>query len=216
MTTIQTIIYDIANNDNIATSATIQVSISESQEKQMYCIHRALKNQLTNSRIRNASTKTRSEVRGGGKKPWKQKGTGRARAGSIRSPLWKGGGIIFGPKQKIYKSKLNKKEKELALNNLLYNKQPNTKVINNLIIPCNEPKTKKAVELLHNLGIQVHKDRNILIVVEKKTKLMYMSFRNLPNIELIEAKHLNIISLLRAEVILITKHSLNIINQKST
>lgn len=215
MTITKTIIYNVTNENNTITSANIQLKIHENQERQMYCIHRALKHQLTNGRVRNAHTKTRSEVRGGGRKPWKQKGTGRARAGSIRSPLWKGGGIIFGPRKKIYKSKINKKEKEFALNNLLYNKQPNTKVIHNLLIPCNQPKTKKAIELLNNMGIQLHNYTNILIVVEEKTKLIYMSFRNLQNIELIEAKHLNIISLLKAELLIITKNSLHIINQKS-
>ena len=122
------VIDELQNNSSIL----IDFQVSENINTQMYCVHRALKNHLTNNRIRNANTKTRSEVRGGGKKPWKQKGTGRARAGSTRSPLWKGGGIIFGPKPKIYQSKINKKEKRLAINTLIYNKSKNTIIVNDI------------------------------------------------------------------------------------
>nr|WMP11610.1 50S ribosomal protein L4 [Laurencia tasmanica] len=214
MTIIKTITYKVENEDNEINSETIRLKINEDKKKQMYCIHRSLKNQLTNSRIRNANTKTRSEVRGGGKKPWKQKGTGRARVGSTRSPLWKGGGVIFGPKKAIYRSKINKKEKDLAISTLLYNKLSKTKIVNCLLIATEKPKTKIALEILNNINININKYKNILIIVEKKTKLIYLSFRNIPNVELIEAKNLNILSLLKAEIIVITRPSLNIINIK--
>nr|ARW68746.1 ribosomal protein L4 [Palisada sp.] len=214
MTITQTIAYEVQDEINKKTLKTIKLKVSSSEEAQMYCIHRSLKNQLTNGRIRNANTKTRSEVRGGGKKPWKQKGTGRARAGSTRSPLWKGGGVIFGPKKKIYKSKINKKEKELAINTLLYNKIFNTKIISQISLTSDKPRTKDAVQTLNQLGINIENHKNILVIVEKKTKLIYMSFRNLSNIELIEVKHLNILSLLKAEIIVITTKSLDIINKQ--
>nr|CRF40156.1 Ribosomal protein L4 [Laurencia snackeyi] len=214
MKIIKTITYRVENEENEIKSETIRVKISEDKKKQMYCIHRSLKNQLKNGRVRNANTKTRSEVRGGGKKPWKQKGTGRARVGSTRSPLWKGGGVIFGPKKTTYTSKINKKEKNLAISTLLYNKQSKTKIVDRLLITTEKPKTKSALETLNNINIEVNKYKNILIIVEKKTKLLYLSFRNICNIELIEAKNLNILSLLKAEIIVITRQSLKTINIK--
>nr|YP_010951574.1 50S ribosomal protein L4 [Laurencia catarinensis]WMP12513.1 50S ribosomal protein L4 [Laurencia catarinensis] len=212
MTIIKTITYKVENNGNEVNSETIRLKINEDKKKQMYCIHRSIKNQLKNGRIRNANTKTRSEVRGGGKKPWKQKGTGRARVGSTRSPLWRGGGVIFGPKKAIYTSKINKKEKDLAISTLLYNKVSKTKILDCLINITEKPKTKNALKTLSNININVNKYKNILIIVEKKTKLIYLSFRNISNIELIEAKNLNILSLLKAEIIVITRESLKIIN----
>lgn len=214
MTIIKAITYKVENEVNEINSETIKLKINEDKKKQMYCIHKSLKNQLTNNRIRNANTKTRSEVRGGGKKPWKQKGTGRARVGSTRSPLWKGGGVIFGPQKTIYKSKINKKEKNLAIRTLLYNKLSNTKIVDNLSIATEKPKTKSALEVLNNIKININEHKKILIIVEKKTKLIYLSFRNISNIELIEAKNLNVLSLLKAEIIVITLQSLNIINIK--
>ena len=105
--------------------------LGDRKKKAVGLIHRIYLIQLKNRRKHTASTKTRSEVRGGGRKPWKQKGTGRARAGSIRSPLWKGGGVVFGPKPKQIKLKLNKKEKNLALTTLLVNKYKQTFVFAN-------------------------------------------------------------------------------------
>ena len=214
MTIIKTITYTVENEENEINSETIGLKISEDKKKQMYCIHRSLKNQLKNGRIRNANTKTRSEVRGGGKKPWKQKGTGRARVGSTRSPLWKGGGVIFGPKRAKYTSKINKKEKDLAISTLLYNKISKTKIVDCLLITTKKPNTKNALETLRNINISVNKYKNIRIIVEKKTKLIYLSFRNISNIELIEAKNLNILSLLKADIIVITRQSLKTINTK--
>ena len=214
MTIIKTISNEIQNENNTIVSKTIKLKVHEDKRKQMYCIHRALKNELINNKIRNANTKNRNEVRGGGKKPWKQKGTGRARAGSTRSPLWKGGGVIFGPKRKIYSCKINKKERKLAIRNMLYNRLTKTKIINQLVIEYNKPKTKEALKTLNQIDINVKKYKNILIIVEKQTQLLFMSFRNLPNIQLIEAKNLNILSLIKAEIIIITNKSLDIINKK--
>lgn len=182
----------------------IKLKINNSPEKQMYLIHKALKQQLQNNRIRNAHAKTRSEVNGGGKKPWKQKGTGRARAGSNRSPLWRGGGVIFGPRKKIYQSKINKKEKKIAINTLISTKFKQTIVIKDLLQTFTKPSTNKAIQEIQNLGIKIEKRTKLLIIVEKKNKIVNLSFRNVKNIELIEISSINILSLLKADTIILT------------
>nr|YP_009393758.1 ribosomal protein L4 [Caloglossa beccarii]ARW62320.1 ribosomal protein L4 [Caloglossa beccarii] len=190
-------------------------NFNKNQEEQMYIVHRAITHHLNSSRQRSANTKTRSEVKGGGKKPWKQKGTGKARAGSIRSPLWKGGGIIFGPKYKDYITKINKKEKKLATKILIYNKQNNTIIINTITDEINKPNTKYFIKQLKNFNIQIN-DHNIklLIIIENYHKNLYLSIRNLPNVELTTANNINILSLIKAHKIITTHHALKIINQK--
>jgi len=110
-------------------------------ENSVFLIHRGLITQIKNKKKRLASTKTRSEVKGGGKKPWKQKGTGNARSGSNTSPLWKGGGVIFGPKPRQIKKKINRKEKQLALKYVLYSKKNQTHILNDLDLLCSSFKT---------------------------------------------------------------------------
>ena len=149
-----------------------------------------------------SSTKTRGQVRGGGRKPWRQKGTGRARAGSTRSPLWRGGGIIFGPKPKKTKIKVNKKERRLALQTLFYNKRNLISVINNLEILIKVPKTKKFLNICDNCKIDLNK--KVLIIVEKKSNELLLSVKNVKNIELITASNLNTFDLLKAEQIILT------------
>ena len=118
----------------------IRLNVSENSGN--YLIHRDILRQQLSQKQGTVSTKTRSEVRGGGKKPWQQKGTGRARAGSNRSPLWRGGGVIFGPKPKTTNLKLNKKERRLALQTLLFSKRSSITIVNDLESFINEPKTK--------------------------------------------------------------------------
>nr|WGH13766.1 ribosomal protein L4 [Lophurella pseudocorticata] len=207
------LIYRFSSITKETCSQNIELKVSNENEKQMYLIHRALKQQLTNNRIRNAHSKTRSEVRGGGKKPWKQKGTGRARAGSNRSPLWKGGGIIFGPRQKIYKSKINKKEKRLAINTVIANKFNQTIIINNILNDLVKPNTQAAISELNKFGIKIKKTQNILLIVDKKTTILHLSFRNIQNLELIEVQSINILSLLKADIIMITDSALKNINK---
>nr|WGH12974.1 ribosomal protein L4 [Echinothamnion sp.] len=194
-------------------SQNIELKVSNENEKQMYLIHRALKQQLTNNRKRNAHSKTRSEVRGGGKKPWKQKGTGRARAGSSRSPLWRGGGVIFGPRKKLYKSKINKKEKRLAINTLIANKFNNTIIIDQILNNIDKPNTKTAITEINKFGIKVNKTQNILLIVNKKTTILHLSLRNIKNLELIEVRSINVLSLLKADIIVITHSALKHINK---
>lgn len=190
----------------------IELDLIDCKSKSMYAIHRVVVNQLNNKRQNSGSTKTRSEVRGGGKKPWKQKGTGRARVGSIRSPLWRGGGVVFGPSAKS-KKKINKKEKKLALRIILDNKFKKTIAIEKITTdPC-RPSTKSIIEEMKKYDLTISNKENTLIIVEKKTRNLYLSIRNLSNVELLAANHINTVSLLRAEQIIITENALNILEE---
>ena len=197
------IIYSVIDKTNSKHDTyEIALKTSESEKKSMYCVHKALTTQLINKRQGTANTKTRSNVQGGGKKPWKQKGTGKARAGSIRSPLWRGGGVIFGPFNKKYNKKINKKEKQLALRNLIYNKQKQITVTEKFNEPITIPNTKLILKKLYELGIEDCK-KNILIIVQKKQQNLYLSTRNLQNIELTQSTQLNILSMIKADKIII-------------
>ena len=176
-----------------------------------YLIHRDILRHQLSQKQGTVSTKTRSEVRGGGKKPWQQKGTGRARAGSSRSPLWRGGGIIFGPKPKTTRLKVNKKERNLALQTLFYNKRNNISVIGELESLINEPKTKVFCDMCKNYNLDLN--QKILLVVSKKTTPLKLSTQNLKNVELISASNLNTLSLLKAKQIILTPLAINDIKE---
>ena len=133
-----------------------------------YLLHKDVLRHSNSLKQGTVSTKTRSEVRGGGRKPWQQKGSGRARAGSNRSPLWKGGGVIFGPKPKVTVLKLNKKERRLALQTLLYNKRNNILVIENLENEVVEPKTKNFLKICRDCSVNL--EQKLLVVVAEKTE----------------------------------------------
>jgi large subunit ribosomal protein L4 len=174
-----------------------------------YIIHRALEHQNVLSHQYTSSTKTRSEVRGGGRKPWKQKGTGRARAGSSRSPLWKGGGVIFGPKPKTVKHKLNKKEFQLALRTLLYNKKDSLFILENFEMEtC---KTKEFLNQLSKAGKNV--DAKTLIILSDANNPIQLAVRNIPTVETVLATNLNIKALLRAQQIFLDQTALNLIKE---
>nr|YP_009510476.1 ribosomal protein L4 [Gracilaria caudata]YP_010196193.1 ribosomal protein L4 [Gracilaria caudata]AXI96149.1 ribosomal protein L4 [Gracilaria caudata]UAD83590.1 ribosomal protein L4 [Gracilaria caudata] len=209
------LIYSIISSQDINQKhhEEIIIKLCKQNSNNVHVLHRALTQQLINNKPRHANTKTRSEVRGGGKKPWKQKGTGRARAGSNRSPIWRGGGVIFGPRTTIHKNKINKKEKQLALRILIENKFKNTIVTENFIDQLNKPSTKVIVNTLKKYTLETDKKNNILIIVSEKSYNLYLSTRNLKNVELLSANHLNIISLLKATKIIINKDALNIINK---
>jgi large subunit ribosomal protein L4 len=170
-------------------------------------IHRIYVAQLKNSRKYLASTKTKSEVRGGGKKPWKQKGTGNARAGSIRSPLWKGGGVTFGPKPRIVFKKINKKEQKLALLYALYLKKQN-------FIAWDEPnlsatninRTKTIINLLIKLNINVTK--KVLILTSNVNFSLWLATRNLNLIKISTINCINLKDLLTYSQIIISKETL--------
>jgi large subunit ribosomal protein L4 len=176
-----------------------------------YLLHKDLLRHMNSKKQGTVSTKTRSEVRGGGRKPWRQKGTGRARAGSNRSPLWKGGGVIFGPKPRQVTLKLNKKERRLALQTLLYNKKNNILIIENLENEMTEPNTKAFLTVCQKCSVNL--EQKILVIVSKKTTPLKLATQNLPNVELISASSLNTLSLLKAKQIILTPLAIDYIKE---
>ena len=196
--------FDIDGNQ-LTSNHELKLNVSETSGN--YLLHKDLLRHFTSHQQGTVSTKTRSEVRGGGRKPWRQKGTGRARAGSNRSPLWKGGGVIFGPKPKTVVLKLNKKERQLALQTLLYNKKSNILIIKNLESEITESKTKTFLKICQNCMVNL--DEKILIIVATKTIPLKLSTQNLKNVELISASNLNTLSLLKAKQIILTPLAIN-------
>lgn len=183
----------------------------ERKKKAIGLIHRVYLTQLKNSRKYTASTKTRSEVRGGGRKPWRQKGTGRARAGSTRSPLFVGGGVIFGPRPRIVNKKVNKKERRLAILSALYLKKQQFVFVNeNIFNNFNNPKTKEISKLINELGLNLNS--KILVILTKSNKLFWLAARNLKNIEITTASSLNIEQLLKSNHIILSNLGLELIN----
>nr|YP_010337958.1 ribosomal protein L4 [Timspurckia oligopyrenoides]UNJ17543.1 ribosomal protein L4 [Timspurckia oligopyrenoides] len=200
-------VYDWEGNTNQAT--TLNVSVSESTAK--YIVHRALIKEQNNQRSRTACTKTRSEVRGGGRKPWKQKGTGRARAGSTRSPLWKGGGVIFGPRSLKSNIKMNRKEWRLALKTVIYNRSQDIKVIENFTSQFNLPKTKNFIQTLKQWNISPTK--KTLLVTETSNNNLLLSIRNIPNLKVVSVNNLNVTEVLKAYSVIITVDALSKIQE---
>lgn len=160
-----------------------------------------LKAQLANRRQGTAKTKTRTEVRGGGKKPWRQKGTGRARHGSTRSPIWVGGGVSFGPVPRSYKQKVNKKQRRLAIKSVLSNKLTNNKVVVLDELKFDQPKTKEFAKVLENLKIQ----DSVLVVVDKNDENTVLSARNLKDVRLTTYNAINVFDLLKYDTFVMTK-----------
>jgi large subunit ribosomal protein L4 len=184
-----------------AGEASLDLQVAK-EETASHILHRALVRQLANARQGTASTKTRAEVRGGGRKPWRQKGTGRARAGSIRSPLWRGGGVIFGPKPRDYSLKMNKKERRLALRTALQGRVDDLVVVQEFAEQLTRPKTKEVVQAIARWGIDP--EAKILLITADKNENIYLSTRNLPNVKLITAGNLNVFDLLTADKIVAT------------
>ncbi len=183
-------------------------------------IHQAVVSQEANERQVLAHTKTRSEVRGGGKKPWKQKGTGRARAGSIRSPIWTGGGVTFGPrKDRNFSKKMNKKMKQKALMMVLSDKFSNNNIVVVDKVEMAEFKTKKFDTFLKKIEsvFSSKKDkykRSVLFVNDIKDEKLLMSSRNLTGFDIINLENLNIVDLLKYRNLLITKSAVQAINDR--
>jgi large subunit ribosomal protein L4 len=185
----------------------------EKRKETIGLIHRVYLSQLKNSRKYLASTKTKSEVRGGGKKPWRQKGTGNARAGSSRSPLWVGGGVIFGPKPRLVNKKINKKERRLAILSALYlKKQQVTFIEENNFDQFTTIKTKMVLDLITKLGL--NSNTKILFILTKPNKNFWLASRNLKNIEVTSVNCLNLKQLLQTSNIIISNNSLKLINTK--
>ncbi|URR35043.1 50S ribosomal protein L4 [Thermosynechococcus sp. HN-54] len=171
-------------------------------ETASHIVHRALVRQLANARQGTASTKTRAEVRGGGRKPWRQKGTGRARAGSIRSPLWRGGGVIFGPKPRDYSQKMNRKERRLALRTALMSRVEDLIVVQEFADHLPRPKTKELVTALQRWGIEP--EQKVLLLLANIPEMVALSARNVPTLKLLRADQLNVFDLLYADRIVAT------------
>ena len=174
-------------------------------------LHRAVLRQQAHSRQGTASTLTRSEVRGGGRKPYKQKGTGRARQGSIRTPLRPGGGVVFGPKPRKYNLEMNRKERRLALRTALMSRISDAKIIKDFGLKLEVPKTSEILALLKRVGINA--DGKILIILNKPSEIVKRSIRNLEKIKLISADQLNVFDLLNANSLVIGEDALSTIKE---
>lgn len=177
-------------------------------------VHKYVDIYLGNIRKNITSAKGRSDVRGGGRKPWKQKGTGRARAGSIRSPLWKGGGVTFGPNaERNYKRKMNRKEKRKALLMALSSKQNDKKIIIVDDIKFNKAKTKDASELIKNLKI---KENSVLVALNDSDDNVVKSFRNIKKSNTSLVKNMNTYNVLKNNYLILTKKALETLNKLHT
>jgi len=174
-------------------------------------VHQAVRVALANKRQILASTKDRSEVSGGGRKPWRQKGTGRARHGSIRSPIWKGGGITFGPtKERNFKLKINKKMARKAFLTALSTKAKDSELLVLDDLKLSAPKTKEMAKIMKNFS-QV---KNSLLVLAGKNEDLKKAGRNLPNLRIINIDNLNILDILKYKHLIFTKDGIEHLNKK--
>lgn len=165
-----------------------------------HLVHLAVVRQLANNRQGTQSAKTRSEVSGGGRKPWRQKGTGHARQGSTRAPQWTGGGIVFAPKPRDYSFKMNKKEKKLALLSALTSKVADNKIVVLDEFKLDEIKTKKFAEVMNNLKVS-----KALVVLEGENKNVVLSGRNIPTVKVSATNEINTYDVLKYDTLVVTK-----------
>ncbi len=173
-------------------------------------MHDAVVAQLRGKRQGTSSTKTRNEVKGGGRKPWRQKGTGRARHGSIRSPIWVGGGITFGPKPKEYRNRLPKKVKKQALRSAFSAKVAEEKFLVLDQLSLEAPRTKNVISLLQNLKLEGEK---VLLLIADRDENIYKSARNIPGVKTMVASAINIFDLLNHEYIVATKDAVSLVEE---
>ncbi|NLW40350.1 MAG: 50S ribosomal protein L4 [Tissierellia bacterium] len=166
-----------------------------------HALYQVVKNHLANRRQGTQSAKTRAEVRGGGRKPWRQKGTGRARHGSIRAPQWVGGGVVFAPKPRDYSYRVPKKIRRLAMKSALSSKVLNDEIIVLEELNLEEPKTKEMVKILDNIKAS----KKALIVMDEKNINVIKSARNIPNVETALVNTLNVYDILNYDSFIITK-----------
>ena len=213
MTIQKLITYTPRNLTGETANLTCELNLTVLDKSGNYSIHKDIIRQNLLKKQGTVSTKTRSDVRGGGKKPWKQKGTGRARAGSKSSPLWKGGGVIFGPKPRLnLQYKVNKKERKLALQTLLYNKKDKITILNNLETNFTTPKTKQFLKVCEACNIT--NTTNLLVIVSNKTETLKLATKNLNNIHLVSVSTLSTLNLMKAKQIIITSKGLNDIKER--
>ncbi len=181
-------------------------------EPNLHVMHLALRRQLNNARQGSACAKTRAEVSGGGKKPWKQKGTGRARAGSLRSPLFAGGGVIFGPKPRDFSFSMPQKARKLALKSALSSREEQLVIVKDFSA-ITEPKTKLMASALKSLNL----NGKILIVADfraDENKYLELAARNIPSVKLLLPTNLNVKDLLEADSVVITEAAVNEITER--
>lgn len=172
-------------------------------EPNAYVLHDAVVMQLASQRQGTSKVKTRSEVRGGGRKPWKQKGTGRARQGSIRSPQWKGGGIVFGPTPRSYAFKLPRKVRRLAIKSALSSKVIAEEIVVLDQLSINQPRTKDFIAILKNLKA----DRKALVVTSTFDENVALSTRNIPGVKFLAADGINVLDVLGYDKLIITQEA---------
>ncbi|MEL6400769.1 MAG: 50S ribosomal protein L4 [Cyanobacteria bacterium P01_A01_bin.70] len=184
-----------------AGKAAIDLKVAK-PETASHIVHRALVRQMNNARQGTLASKTRSEVRGGGKKPWRQKGTGRARAGSSRSPLWKGGGVIFGPKPRDFSVKMNRKERRLALRTAFQSRFPEAVVVQEFADQLPRPKTSEMVAAMKRWGVST--DEKVLFILAEQPENVVLSLRNISRVKIISATNLNMFDLLNADRVILT------------
>ena len=165
-----------------------------------HLVHMAVLQQLANNRQGTQKAKTRSEVRGGGRKPWRQKGTGHARQGSTRSPQWTGGGVVFAPVPRDYSFKLNKKEKRAALKSALTSRVVENKLVVVDELKLDEIKTKKFAEVLNNLKVE-----KALVVLNDMDKNVIASAANIPTVKTAQTNELNVFDVLKYDTVVVTK-----------
>lgn len=200
---------------NTKGSAVGQIALDEKVfgvEPNLHVMHLALRRQLNNGRAGTANTKTRAEVAGGGRKPWKQKGTGRARAGSLRSPLFAGGGVIFGPKPRDYSFAIPQKARRLALKSALSARIENTILVKDFS-EIKEPKTKLMIETLKALKLE----GKVLIIADTRAAenaYLELAARNIPSVRIILPSNLNVKDLLEADNVIITESGINEITER--
>lgn len=173
-----------------------------------HLVHMAVVQQLANKRQGTQSAKTRAEVRGGGRKPWKQKGTGHARQGSIRAPQWTGGGVVFAPKPRDYSIRLNKKEKRIALKSALTSRVNENKFIVLDELKLDEIKTKKFQAVLNNLKVE-----KALVVMNEKDENVILSARNIPSVKTALTNTINVYDILKYDTVVVTKDALATIEE---
>lgn len=178
-------------------------------EPNMAVLHQVVKAQLANKRQGTQSAKTRSEVSGGGRKPWRQKGTGRARQGSIRAPQWIKGGVVFAPKPRDYRQAVPKKVKRLAMKSALSSKVLDKEIIVLDQLVLDVPKTKKMVSILSNINA----GGKALIVLPEKNEIVEKSARNIPNVQTLLVNTLNVYDILKYDKLILTKDAVSLIEE---
>jgi len=206
MTTLEILKWDGKKAGNVSLDLKVAKETSSAD-----LIHRAVLRQLANKRQGNASTLTRSEVRGGGRKPYKQKGTGRARQGSIRTPLRPGGGVIFGPKPRSYNLDMNRKERRLALRTALMSRISDIKAVEDFGSTLDKPKTREIVNGLSRLGIE--KTEKVLVILDIPSDVIKKSINNIEKVKLIAADQLNVFDILNANKLVIGQTAINKIQE---